>query len=297
MPRQLALPYVPIDPNIDRHPKTRKLLRLLGRQNDPRGHWPLVQWLLGVGALRPDGDLTGLEDEDHADLAREAGDAGEWARALRGAEFIIDDRVASWDEYGGRVLAQRNKWKEDKKRQRGDSVSDASPKDVHVDSTGVLPVSVPEREGEQEREGESVVLVGAPGAIATLPDLEVAASSAGFPAWGSTSLDTKNTARGVLKAGAITREEWDGAVEATRKKTRGDPLAYALGVIDKRRTAAAEEATRPRAGPAPPGRTSNPSAFAQVTNELMEIARKRDGSRNVRGADDPAPRLLPAKGE
>lgn len=116
MANELPLPYVPIDPNIESHPKTRRFIRAIGRVGDPFAHMHVVAFLLSAGRHHPDGHLGMLEDEDLADMALWTGDATAFAGALSASGWIDKDRdgyfVRGWEDYGGQVYAKRVAFRE-----------------------------------------------------------------------------------------------------------------------------------------------------------------------------------------
>lgn len=117
---ELSLPYVPIDPRIETHPKTRKFLRVLGKADDQFAHMHVVKFLMEVGKHHPDGNLGKLEPEDIADMARWSGDAMKFTAALCDSGWLLFGNggyvVVGWDDYGGRVHAARQVFKDERKR-------------------------------------------------------------------------------------------------------------------------------------------------------------------------------------
>lgn len=119
MASELALPYVPIDPRIERHPKTRKFLRLLGLSDDPFAHMHVVKFLMEVGELHPDGSLGNIDPEDIADMARWRGDAKIFTDAMCDAGWLMFGEggyvVVGWDDYGGQVYLKRVEFRDAKR--------------------------------------------------------------------------------------------------------------------------------------------------------------------------------------
>jgi hypothetical protein len=172
MPAELPLPYVPIKPDIREHPKTRKFLRALGKGDDRLAHIHVIEFLLAVGRLHPNGKLGRLEDEDLAEMGLWPGDPKAFAEALvRSGWVLIGDGgyvVVGWEEYGGRVLAEREQWRERQRRRRESKKSpgplpdsDVTHGDVTVTSPGDPVTSAGGHVLKVKGEGEDLVVVGA----------------------------------------------------------------------------------------------------------------------------------------
>lgn len=174
MGKILALPYVPIAPDIREHPKTRRFLRALGIADDPRGHNYVTDFLLAVGRRYPDGKLGPLEPADLADMAFWSGDATKFAAALVDCGWLLLGTggyvVVGWEDYGGRVLERRNRWRKEKQSQRGQSQeseekappSDACPADVRTDRPRTPYGVHTESNDRQALKCEDLVVVVAP---------------------------------------------------------------------------------------------------------------------------------------
>ncbi|SFU70471.1 DnaD domain-containing protein [Alicyclobacillus macrosporangiidus] len=103
------------------HPKTRKLARLLGEDLPATiGRLHLLWWWAMNYAQ--DGDLTKYDDSDIADALMWSGDPGHAVEALCTAGFL--DRtedglyIHDWQDYAGRLIVQREKNAERKRRSR-----------------------------------------------------------------------------------------------------------------------------------------------------------------------------------
>ena len=102
------------------HPKTKKLVRLLGAE----AGWSLVVLILWAAANRSDGDLTGMDDEDIELAADWDGEAGAFIAALRRIRFVDgaegESRVHDWTEHqpwasGAEARSLKGKWNAIKK--------------------------------------------------------------------------------------------------------------------------------------------------------------------------------------
>jgi len=98
------------------HPKTRKVFRRLGAA----GPWALVCLFLWARSSRPDGDLTGLSDEDIEIAADWDGDDGQLVATLLACGFLDGDyaerRIHDWEEHqpwsaGSEDRSERAKWR------------------------------------------------------------------------------------------------------------------------------------------------------------------------------------------
>lgn len=88
-----------LDVGLATHPKTKKLVRRLGGD----GAWRLVCLFLWCAANRPNGNLTGLSDEDIELAVDWPGAEGEFVAALRDVGFLDGDELNSeihdWAEH------------------------------------------------------------------------------------------------------------------------------------------------------------------------------------------------------
>lgn len=92
---------------LARHPKTRRLVRLLNISTPQAiGHLHLLWWWALEYAEQ--GDLTAYDDADIADAAMWEGETAIFVGALRTAGFINpDNTIHDWQDYAGKLLAQR----------------------------------------------------------------------------------------------------------------------------------------------------------------------------------------------
>jgi len=125
---------------LARHPKTRKLSRLLDVSlAQAIGHLHLL-WYFAVDFAQ-DGDLTALGADGIADAAEWDGDAAQFVDALTSTKFI--DRAGDvlilheWNDYGGKTIERMEKERDKKRRQRGYSgAPPPCPATVPGDNTG-----------------------------------------------------------------------------------------------------------------------------------------------------------------
>jgi hypothetical protein len=148
---------------LGRHPKTRRLARLLNVSLPcVVGHLHFFWWWALDYACG--GDVTRFETGDLADGALWEGDPGVFVEALIGAGFLDqaengDLRVHDWDEYAGRLLDQRKANAEKQKRWRERHKTDTSPSD-NRNVTVTLPIrngaTVPNQTEPHQREDTHV---------------------------------------------------------------------------------------------------------------------------------------------
>lgn len=160
-PRATSLPYVPIDPRIDTHPRTEELIcKLSGRSPIPDDYLvevpqKIIKW---CGAHANGGRLGHVSDGVLARICRWDGEAAYLRQALLDTgwlEYGPDGySVHDWADYGGRVDAERERWRKNKERQRSrrepPPVKSASPEL----SSRIPQLSLPEVEVEGEVEGK-----------------------------------------------------------------------------------------------------------------------------------------------
>ena len=105
-----------ISTGLPAHPKTRKLMRRLG----PAGPWALVCLFLWARDNRPDGDLSGLSDEDIELAANWDGDEGALVAALVEVRFVDGEEgsraVHDWVDHqpwsaGSESRSERARWR------------------------------------------------------------------------------------------------------------------------------------------------------------------------------------------
>lgn len=251
---ELALPYVPIDPGIEESERMALFVDALELHDDPMAPWHVVSLLLWVGGERPDGNIGRMPLRRLAKICRWSGDPDDLFRALVSAGWVIanDDgtiKVEGWSRHGGRVLAEREKWRDKKRKQRSQvDDSDKCPGDVPGTSRGVSEKSRTEGEGEGEgeldreidaRENSSDQSTKTPGR--QLADIE----AVGYERYGP--LSGRGLAA-VRKLMPITETELADAMT-----TDGTSWTYAARVIESMRT----EALRPATGPPRGGRSGS----------------------------------------
>ncbi len=104
--------------SLARHPKTRKLARLLGISlPDAIGRLHLLWWWALDYA--DDGDLSGFDDSDIADAMLWEGDPTALTAALVASGFMDEDRkIHDWWDYAGQLVERRRADAERHRRQR-----------------------------------------------------------------------------------------------------------------------------------------------------------------------------------
>lgn len=124
-PRNTSLPYVPIDPRIDEHPKTQALIdRLSGHTVIPDAYLvEVVQKLIkAAGRRHSNGVLGNLSSRGLARLCLWDGDPDLLHNALIETGWVTHDGVSytlhDWADYGGQVEAKRAAWRDNKAKQR-----------------------------------------------------------------------------------------------------------------------------------------------------------------------------------
>jgi len=113
------------------HPKTRKLARRVGGVPAAIGHLHCLWWWCIDYA--PDGDLTKHDAEDIAIACEWEGEPKDIVKHLTACGFIDNSdglRVHDWDEYGGALVAAREK-DAGRKREGRNSASTGRPVDIH----------------------------------------------------------------------------------------------------------------------------------------------------------------------
>jgi len=161
------VPYIESHQELGRHPKTKRLARLLGVSLPCAvGHLQFLWWWAMDYAQ--DGDLTKFDAFDIADAAGWEGDAEQFLSALiqcgigEGAGFVERHtdgsvRLHDWDQYGGKLFEERRKNAQrvasHRSKQSAEKPSSSDRNDTpalrnaHVTRTS--PVTLKERRGEE----------------------------------------------------------------------------------------------------------------------------------------------------
>jgi len=138
---------------LGRHPKTRKLARMLDITVPAAiGHLHLLWWW--ALDFAEDGDIGRFDAEDIADAAQWHSDAELFVRALVDTEFVDDDdslHLHDWHDYAGKLIERRNADRMRKRQERKanqkrlpepvSDVSDGRPKDVERSHSRTVPYS------------------------------------------------------------------------------------------------------------------------------------------------------------
>jgi len=118
------MPWIESHTNISRHPKTLRLARQLGViVAQAVGHLHMLwHWTL---EFAEDGDLSRFEAAEIATAAGWPGDPEAFVAALVECGFLDEDEdrllVHDWDDYAGRLLADRERKRQARKRDAGRS--------------------------------------------------------------------------------------------------------------------------------------------------------------------------------
>jgi hypothetical protein len=151
--------WIPVDQALPTHFKTTRAAKIAGVSTETLIGHLITLWLWAVDNA-PDGDLDGFGAQEIELAANWPGEKGLLHEALkgcgkaRGVGFIEVSRggavqLHDWDEYGGKAGAQRDKWRELKRRQRHNQAQ----------STGTVhpcPVEVPSQKRREEKDQDQV---------------------------------------------------------------------------------------------------------------------------------------------
>lgn len=96
-----------ISTGLPGHPKTKKLLRLLGQA----AGWNLVRLILWSAANRKDGDLSGMSDEDIELAVDWSAEDGAFVAALADVGFLDGEqgawRIHDWHQHNPKTAAKK----------------------------------------------------------------------------------------------------------------------------------------------------------------------------------------------
>ncbi len=111
--------WIQIDQSLPTHRKTRTLRRILKADSGAHVVGYVVQlWLWAVDNA-PDGNLSGIDPLDAAEIAGWKGDPDEFMKALVDAGFVDPDmRLHNWDAHCGQLIASREKSRERARKKR-----------------------------------------------------------------------------------------------------------------------------------------------------------------------------------
>lgn len=131
--------WLQVDTTLPRHPKLARLARRLDiPKAQALGH--LVSLWLWCLDYAPDGDLASFDSEEVAEAGLWEGDPTTFLDALAAAGFLEREgdalSIHDWYEYGGKVEARRQQWREasQRYRERQSSVSNRQ-HDVNMTSS------------------------------------------------------------------------------------------------------------------------------------------------------------------
>ncbi len=120
--------WIPIDQSLIRHPKLKKMSRLLQiSQKEAIGY--LVSFWMWCVEYAQDGDITKYDADDISDGCDWEGNSGEFYNALLASRFIIETEdneliVNDWNEYAGKCFENKEKSAEKMRKFREKQKSD-----------------------------------------------------------------------------------------------------------------------------------------------------------------------------
>ncbi len=126
----VAVAWIESHQGLGRHPKTKQAARALGISRVQLvGHLHYLWWW--ALDFAEDGNLAGIDPNDIAEEAMWEGDASTFIDALTAAGFLTDDlHINDWDDYTGRLIAQRESNRERQRRFRERRRSENGPENV-----------------------------------------------------------------------------------------------------------------------------------------------------------------------
>ncbi len=268
-----------------------EFLSAIGAHDDPMAAWHVVRILLWAGRARPDGRIGHISPTRLAQIAAWPGDPEHFMTAIVCSKWLVESgdgfEIGGWGRHGGRVLAQREKFREQARdrqrraRARKNNGHGDVTRDTSVSHAPVTPRHGIEPEGEPEGEIEREKGENSPSDLLRGWEVEQIGSRK-FGAIGGADMAT------ITNLSPIYRHELDAALA-----TRGRSWDYAAKVIVSYR----EEAAK---GPAIPGNPNPPrkeGAFERSTREALEDY--ENGTSVLPGIpsfDGSPTRLLPSKG-
>lgn len=135
---ELPLPYVPIDPRIWESSRYLIYIAEMEGETEHDCRIALIEFLLFAGRSRPDGDLSDMTPAAIESVCRWDGGRGKLFDALRAGGWLNDKQhIDGWDRHGGKMIAERKRWRENKRKNR-------ALENVHVESGG-SPVMSPSK--------------------------------------------------------------------------------------------------------------------------------------------------------
>lgn len=122
MPKVMPLPYVPIDPMIDESERMDLFLDALGDHDDGDPECRVYKLLLWAGRSRIDGHTGKISARRLTEICRWRGDPQQLLKAFLSAGWLAEEQggyyIEGWDRHGGKVLKERERYTENKRRQR-----------------------------------------------------------------------------------------------------------------------------------------------------------------------------------
>lgn len=128
--------WIELHQTLTRHPKLLRLANQLRvHRAQSAGHLTFL-WLWALD-YAPSGDLSALAPAEISAAAEWPGDAEQFVAALRHCGWLDDgDRIHDWDDYAGRIVAERTKNRERMRRARAQLREEpCDPRAPHVPHT------------------------------------------------------------------------------------------------------------------------------------------------------------------
>lgn len=261
--RELALPYVPIDPNIEDSERMFDFIEAIGASDDVNAPWKVIKLLLWLGRKRPDGNLGKITNRIIAKKGGWDGDPDNYVDALVSTGWLVktDDGyyLEGWDRHGGKLLEKRNKWRDRKNKQRGQKEESrvcptGQSEDVTEEVAG-RPDVVPVLNVNVKVKSKGKDLYREKGEISSLKNFEEAVQDFGWCIQVAPSVVIE--AKKALKEGGFTKELVDYAKSLTEDQCTPKPNAkYFLRALCNERNriakAPSQRSRDPIAGQAPP---------------------------------------------
>jgi hypothetical protein len=230
--------YIESHQELGRHPKTKRLARLLSISLPCAvGHLQFLWWWAMDYAQ--DGHLAKFDAYDIADAAGWEGDAEAFLEALiscgigGGAGFVERDEYGAiwlhdWQDYGGKLFAERKKNAEKQARYR-EAKGTPTPETIPQESrnrnvTVTSPVTLKERRGEERRE-ENMLPSGAATREDAKPQGKIYPPGQKLPV----------LVQGFIDSNGEMAADWERELrlEISLAAIQGDPSAYMNSILKR----------------------------------------------------------------
>jgi hypothetical protein len=144
--RELELPYVPVDPGIETSERMGLYLDALDAVDDEMAPWHVVKLLLWIGKNRADGNLGKMSDKTIAKFAGWKRDPQVLVNALVLSGWLIKVkdgyRLEGWERHGGKLIAERERYRQQEREKKARYRARKKGADVHVDKGVDVPGTV-----------------------------------------------------------------------------------------------------------------------------------------------------------